>query len=118
MKIDWIQKLSSRKFWLCLIGFVTALLVAFNVGDNWVSQVSAIISAFGTLVIYILSESKVDAAAASADQTVTTNNTEKTYNTVMSKDLNAEQEVKKQSAVTVTPYVKYEGMKQTPVGGG
>lgn len=117
MKIDWIAKLSSRKFWCCLIGFVTALLVAFNVGDNWVSQVSAIISAFGTLVIYILSESRVDAAAASADQTVTTNNTEKTYNTVMSKDLNAEQEVKKQSVTTITPNVEMK-MKQTPVGGG
>lgn len=106
-KIDWIAKLSSRKFWCCLIGFVTALLVAFNVGDNWVSQVSAIISAFGTLVIYILSESKVDAAAAGASQTVTTTttNTEKTYNTVLSKDLNAEQAAKNQT--TTNPATVY-----------
>ena len=86
--IDWKQKLSSRKFWAALGGFVSALLVAFHVGENDIAQVAAIISAFGTLIIYILSESAVDAAAAGAAQTITTNNTEKTYSTVMSKDLN------------------------------
>lgn len=85
-KIDWKAKLSSRKFWVCVIGFVSALLVAFNVADQWIAQTTAIISAFGTLVIYILSESNVDAAAAGAAQTVTT--TQKTTSTVMSKDLN------------------------------
>lgn len=89
-KIDWIQKLSSRRFWLCVIGFVSALLVAFHVGQNDIAQVSAIISAFGTLVIYILSESAVDKASASASQTVTTTTTEKHTSTVMSKDLNQE----------------------------
>lgn len=89
-KIDWIQKLSSRRFWLCVIGFVSALLIAFNVGQNTISQITAIISAFGTLVIYILSESAVDKASASASQTVTTTTTEKHTSTVMSKDLNQE----------------------------
>lgn len=89
MKIDWIKKLSSRRFWLCVIGFVSALLIAFNVGQNTISQITAIISAFGTLVIYILSESAVDKAAAGASQNVTTTTTEKHISTVMSKDLNA-----------------------------
>ena len=89
MKIDWIKKISSRRFWLALIGFVSALLVAFHVGQNDIAQVSAIISAFGTLVIYILSESAVDKAAAGASQNVTTTTTEKHISTVMSKDLNA-----------------------------
>lgn len=89
-KIDWIAKLSSRKFWVCLIGFITALLVAFNVGENTISQIAAIISAFGTLIIYILSEGAVDKAAAGANQSVVTNtvHTEKSTQTVMSKDLN------------------------------
>ena len=30
-KEDIIRKLTSRKFWVALIGFITALLVAFNV---------------------------------------------------------------------------------------
>ena len=89
MKIDWIKKLSSRKFWICVVGFVSALLIAFNVGENTISQITAIISAFGTLVIYILSESAVDKAAAGASQNVTTTTTEKHISTVMSKDLNA-----------------------------
>lgn len=90
MKIDWIAKLSSRKFWVCVVGFISALLVAFHVGENDIAQIAAIISAFGTLVVYILSEGSVDKAAAGATQTVTTTNTQKTTSTVMSKDLNQE----------------------------
>ena len=104
-KIDWIQKLSSRRFWCCLAGFIVALLVAFNVGENTISQITAIISAFGTLMIYMLSESGVDKARAAAEQTVTTTNTEKTYNTVLSKDLNAEQVAKNQT--TTNPAAVY-----------
>ena len=105
MKIDWIKKLSSRRFWLAIVGFVSALLVAFHVGQNDIAQVSAIISAFGTLVIYILSESAVDKAAAGASQNVTTTTTEKHISTVMSKDLNAEQAAKNQ--ITTNPATVY-----------
>ena len=61
MKIDWKQKLSSRKFWAALAGFVTALLVALNYNELTIQQVTAIISAAGILVAYILGESYVDA---------------------------------------------------------
>lgn len=61
MKIDWKQKLSSRKFWAAVIGFVTPLLIAFNVDSLTIEQVTAIISAFGTLTAYIIGESVVDA---------------------------------------------------------
>ncbi len=88
MKIDWKKKLASRKFWMCVIGFVSALLVAFNISENNIAQIAAIISAFGTLIVYIFSEGNVDAASAGASQTITTSNTEKTISTVMSKDLN------------------------------
>lgn len=88
MKIDWKKKLASRKFWVCVVGFVSALLVAFNISENNIAQIAAIISAFGTLIVYILSEGSVDAASAGASQTITTSNTEKTISTVMSKDLN------------------------------
>ena len=88
MKIDWKKKLASRKFWMCVIGFVSALLVAFKVSENNIAQIAAIISAFGTLIVYIFSEGNVDAASAGASQTITTSNTEKTISTVMSKDLN------------------------------
>ena len=39
MKINWKQKLSSRKFWVAVAGWVTSLLTAFNVTDNIIAQV-------------------------------------------------------------------------------
>ena len=43
-KINWKQKLSSRKFWAAVAGFVTAILVAFNVENGTVEQITAIIT--------------------------------------------------------------------------
>ncbi|MBP2028436.1 putative membrane protein [Acetoanaerobium pronyense] len=60
MKIDWRRKLSSRKFWVALIGFVTAILIAINWTEAEIAQVTAIISAFSTLIIYILTEGYID----------------------------------------------------------
>ncbi|MGN1127322.1 MAG: hypothetical protein ACI4T6_00025 [Candidatus Flemingiibacterium sp.] len=60
MKINWAQKLSSRKFWAAAAGFVSALLVAFRADEGTISQVSAIITAGGVLIAYILGESMVD----------------------------------------------------------
>ena len=34
MKIDWKKKLSSRKFWMAIVGFITPLLVAFGVSES------------------------------------------------------------------------------------
>lgn len=59
-KINWVQKLSSRKFWVALIGFITAILVAVNYTEAEIAQVTAIISAFSTLIIYILTEGYID----------------------------------------------------------
>ena len=70
MKIDWKRKLSSRKFWAAVIGFVSAILVACNYDKLTIEQVAAVISAAGVLVAYIISEGAVDVTyAKSADQT-------------------------------------------------
>lgn len=66
MKINWKQKLTSRKFWCALIGFVTPLLLAFGVSESVVAEVAGIISACSTLIIYIYTEGSIDAANASA----------------------------------------------------
>ena len=60
-KINWKQKLSSRKFWAAVAGFVTAIMVAFRVENGPVEQITAIITAGGVLVAYMLGESAVDA---------------------------------------------------------
>ena len=61
-KIDWKRKLTSRKFWLAVIGFVTAIMVAFNVDKLTVEQVTAVVSAVATLIAYIIGEGMTDAA--------------------------------------------------------
>ncbi len=43
MKIDWKQKLSSRKFLTAVIGFVTALMIAFNVDNLTIEKVVALL---------------------------------------------------------------------------
>ena len=43
-----IRKITSRKFWIALVAFVTALLTAFNVPDASAAQITSIIMAFGS----------------------------------------------------------------------
>ena len=63
--IDWKRKLTSRKLWMAIVGFVTALLAAFNVADEVAVQVAAVIMAFATVISYILAEGWVDAPRVS-----------------------------------------------------
>lgn len=60
-KIDWKRKLTSRKFWIALVSFITAILVAFNVPDGSIEQITSIIMSFASLIAYILAEGLVDA---------------------------------------------------------
>jgi|LSQX01.2.fsa_nt_gb uncharacterized membrane protein len=62
MKINWKQKLTSRKFWLSIVGFITPLMVAFGVSDSTVAQVTAIIMAGAALIAYTIGEGLIDAA--------------------------------------------------------
>ncbi len=62
MKINWKQKLTSRKFWAAIIGFATAVMTAFNVNNLTIEQVVAIITACSTLIAYIIGEGLVDSA--------------------------------------------------------
>lgn len=61
-KIDWKRKLTSRKFWAAVVGFVTALLIGFGMGESDVAQVTSIIMAGATLIAYIIGEGLVDAS--------------------------------------------------------
>ena len=61
MTIDWKRKLTSRKFWAAIVGFVTPMLLAFGMAENDVAQVVAIIMAGADVVAYIIAEGLVDA---------------------------------------------------------
>ena len=67
MKIDWIRKISSRKFWICVVGFITSILIAFNVDEGSIAQITSIIMSGATLITYILAESYIDASKVGDD---------------------------------------------------
>lgn len=64
MKIDWIQKLTSRKFWAAIVAVITCICVIFGVDELTTEQVTALVMAVGALIAYILGEGFVDAQRA------------------------------------------------------
>ena len=60
-KINWKKKLSSRKFWIAIIGFISAIMYHFGVADATVESIVSIIGALAVLVAYILAEGFIDA---------------------------------------------------------
>ena len=67
MGIDWKRKLSSRKFWAALAGFIGAVAVFCGAGESMITEVTAIISAAGVLIAYILGESIIDSSSADSE---------------------------------------------------
>ena len=63
-KEDIIRKLTSRKFWIALAGFITPLLLAFGVTEHTTTQIVAIIMAGADVIVYLFAEGKADAAGA------------------------------------------------------
>lgn len=64
MGINWKAKLTSRKFWLAIVGFIGPLLLAFGVAEETVAQVTSLIISGATVVAYIIAEGMVDASSA------------------------------------------------------
>ena len=62
MKINWVQKLTSRKFWAAIVAVITSVCVIFGVEDITTEQIAALVIAVGALIAYILGEGFVDAA--------------------------------------------------------
>ena len=65
-KINWKEKLASRKFWAAVVAFITTLLLAFGVSEDATTQVAGIITSGASLIAYILAEGWVDASRSSA----------------------------------------------------
>ena len=63
-KIDWKRKLTSRKFWTAIAGFVAMLVVAFGDTEDQATQITALIMAGAAVVAYIIGEGLADAAGA------------------------------------------------------
>lgn len=61
MNENFKRKLTSRKFWLAVTAFITAILTAFHVEEGSIAQVVAIVMAFADIITYVFAESYVDA---------------------------------------------------------
>lgn len=61
MNTNWKQKLSSRKFWLAVIAFITPILFSLKVSETAVENITNIIMSGSALIAYILAEGYVDA---------------------------------------------------------
>lgn len=67
MKIDWVRKLTSRKFWLAVASFAGMLFSAFGMAESEVTQITSIILAGATVIAYIIGEGLTDAASVSTE---------------------------------------------------
>lgn len=68
--IDWVRKLTSRKFWVAVASFVSMMIVAFGGTENSATQIAALIMAGASVIAYIIGEGLADNANAgtSVDQ--------------------------------------------------
>lgn len=61
-KINWKQKLTSRKLWVAIIGIVAGLAAVFGVDENEYTAIAGAVIAAANAVAYIMGEAKIDAA--------------------------------------------------------
>lgn len=61
MQIDWKRKLSSRKLWLAVAGFVSGLILAFGGAESTAATVSGCILQGAAVIGYLLAEGLTDA---------------------------------------------------------
>ena len=61
IKIDWKRKLTSRKLWVAMAGFISGLVLIFTAGATEETITGAVMS-LGSLVSYIVGEGLSDAA--------------------------------------------------------
>ena len=62
MKIDWKRKLTSRKLWLAIAGFVTGLIIAFGGNENTANTVSGCIMSGAAVIAYMIGEGLADSS--------------------------------------------------------
>jgi drug/metabolite transporter (DMT)-like permease len=61
MRIDWRRKLTSRKLWMAIAGFITGVMLLFTAGATE-QTITGCVMSFGSVVAYIVGEGLVDAA--------------------------------------------------------
>lgn len=62
--MDWKRKLSSRKFWMAVVGLVSGIMVFCGRSEQEAQQIGGIIMSAASVISYILAEGMIDAANA------------------------------------------------------
>ena len=58
--IDWRRKLTSRKLWMAVAGFVTGLMLYLGHSEAEASQVAALILSGASVIAYCVGEGLAD----------------------------------------------------------
>lgn len=67
MKKEIIKKLTSRKFWVALIGFITPLIIVFGASEAQAAQIAGIIMSGASVIAYIIGEGLIDSRQINSD---------------------------------------------------
>ena len=60
MKIDWRRKLTSRKFWISIAGFVAGMIVIFGGSQEVADKINGAILSGAAVIGYVLGEGLAD----------------------------------------------------------
>ncbi len=63
-RIDWKRKLTSRKLWVALAGFIAGLIVAFGGSSETAETVSGCILSGAAVIGYMVGEGLADSAGS------------------------------------------------------
>lgn len=58
-----LKKLTSRKLWAAIAGVIMGIAMVFGLDENTISTVSGAVVAVVSVISYIVTEGKIDAAA-------------------------------------------------------
>ena len=75
-EINWASKLTSRKFWMALAGFIVGAVGFLKNPTTDAEAITNLIMALGSILAYCIGEGLVDAERAKSD-TIIVNPTEK-----------------------------------------
>lgn len=67
-KINWINKLTSRKWWTSIVSFVTLMIVAFGGTESVATQVASIIMAGAVVIGYTIGEGLIDSQSTNIEE--------------------------------------------------
>ena len=62
MKVDWRRKLTSRKFWVAIAGFVSGCILAFGGSAETAELIVGVMMQGASVIAYIIGEGLADSA--------------------------------------------------------